>query len=72
MRKSSRTGKVSFVHLTTDIEKPWQTIQITAGYPVCASIKNAEKLTGAIKFKLHGDVPLSLTILISELHTAVT
>lgn len=55
-----------------EISPPWETIQIISGFPAYAHIINSERLVGPISFKLHGDVPVDLRILISENHTAVT
>jgi len=50
---------------------PWSTIQIIGGISVPAQI-SAEKRVGCMCFKLHGEVPDDLVVLISEYYTTVT
>ena len=52
--------------------KPWEIIQLVDGLPVTANIRNDARRIGPINFKLHGVVPLDLSIMISENHSIVT
>ena len=55
-----------------EVEQPWTMVQIHDGFPVLAHIRNDDRRIGPINFKLHGEVPLDLSILISESPSAVT
>ena len=56
----------------SNLTKPWDIIQLIDGLPITANVKNDLRRIGPISFKLHGDVPLDLSIMISEHHSAVT